>query len=291
MPSPTLVSIAVTTLPTTLNYAVGANFSSTGIVVTGTYSDASTAVVTPDSYSGFDSSLSNYGQIITVTKGAVHTTFQVNIVSATLVPYALTTIQKVEALIGLPTSATNDALIGYLINSVSTFIQDYCGNKQFLSQSYSNEIYDAKPNVNEHGGSTIFLHQFPVSTLTSIEYRGGTITSPIWTAYNANSYMLYDKTGMVKFFMRFPYFPQGLRINYTAGYKIDFNNEFNSTLHTLPFQITSVATELVAKAYQLRQSQGIKSQSVEGQSVTFDNSMTAEQKAVLGSFTVRRMAI
>lgn len=57
-PTPvTLVSIAVTTPPTKITYAIGEELDITGMVVTGTYSDFSTKVetVTKDNVTGFNS--------------------------------------------------------------------------------------------------------------------------------------------------------------------------------------------------------------------------------------------
>lgn len=70
-----LESIAVTTQPTTTTYEYGDTFSSSGMVVTATYSDGATAAVT--GYTTSPSTLSTIGsQTITVsyTEGAVTTT-------------------------------------------------------------------------------------------------------------------------------------------------------------------------------------------------------------------------
>ena len=293
MPVPTLISIAITTPATKLNYLVGESLDITGLVLTGTYSDASTAPlsITTSNVSGFNSSSITNGQVLTISDGGFTTTYSVNIASAqTTLPYNLTTKAKVKLLVGI-SGTSQDSLLDYLCNSVSDFIQGYCGHRNFLSQTYTDEIYDSDLNRGTKGGSCLFLHQYPITTLTKIEYRSGTITNPAWVVYDPNSYILYGNSGFIRFYAILPKISQGLRFTYVAGYKIDFLNEFDNTKHNLPFDLTACATEMVAKAYQLRQSQGLKQASVEGQSVVFDNLLTADQKAVLKKYSTQRMAI
>ncbi len=205
----------------------------------------------------------------------------------------LTTKAKVKAFVGIPSATTTyDDLIDMLINNTSQFIEGYCGNRRFLNQTYTHEIYDAENNRGTKGGSCIFLHQFPITALTTLEYRSGTILNPSWVVYDPNSYITYLKPGFVRFYAILPRISQGLRFTYTAGYLIDFTHEDDPTKHTLPFDLTMTATEMVARKYQLRQAQGIKSESVEGESVTFaDDKPTSDQLSVLKKYTVARMAI
>lgn len=80
-PTPvTLVSIAVTTLPTKITYAIGDELDITGMVVTGTYSDFSTKVetVTKDNVTGFNSAEAGE-KVCTVTVRGKTTTFTVTV--------------------------------------------------------------------------------------------------------------------------------------------------------------------------------------------------------------------
>jgi len=80
----TLSSIAITTPATKLSYTVGNVLDITGLVVTGTYSDASTKVetITTANVTGFDSSAPATDQVLTITVGGKTTTYTVNIVAA-----------------------------------------------------------------------------------------------------------------------------------------------------------------------------------------------------------------
>lgn len=74
-----ITSISVTTMPTKINYHIGKDFDSTGIVVTATASDGNTIDVTKDcTYSGFDSSSPKQCEI-TAHYGSFTCTFEVTI--------------------------------------------------------------------------------------------------------------------------------------------------------------------------------------------------------------------
>lgn len=80
-PAPaTLVSIAITTLPTKTVYTVGEILDITGMVVTGTYSDDSTKVetVTADNVTGFSSDTAGE-KTCTVTVSGKTATFTVTV--------------------------------------------------------------------------------------------------------------------------------------------------------------------------------------------------------------------
>lgn len=200
--------------------------------------------------------------------------------------YALTTKAKVKDYLGITSGDTSkDALIETMINQVTDFIEGYCGGRRFLRTTYT-EDYDTKRTK-----SKIFLHQFPVSALTSVKYRGGTPSTPVYTDYGVDGYLLYDKEGYIQFLSYLFDSPKGLRIVYTAGYLIDFTNELTST-HTLPFDLTGIATDLVTSKFNTKDSAGIQEMSTEGQSVSFSTrSLTAEQKEILGKYSTHRMSI
>lgn len=74
-----ITAISVTTMPNKVNYHIGKEFDSTGIVVTATLSDGNTIDVTKDcTYSGFDSSSPKQCEI-TIHYGSFTCTFEVTI--------------------------------------------------------------------------------------------------------------------------------------------------------------------------------------------------------------------
>lgn len=205
-----------------------------------------------------------------------------------VVSYALTTVAKVKLALDIPTADTSsDSKIEAFINQVTDFIEGFCAGRRFLSTAYANEIYDSPC------GRNVFLHQFPVTALSAVEYRSGTWDSPTWNTYFAGGYLLYGKSGYVKFAAMLPEISQGLRFSYTAGYLIDFTQETNPLFHTLPFDITQVATELVSKKMNTSKAGGISSMATEGQSVTFSSKkdLDQDQNAVLMKYRAHRFAI
>jgi hypothetical protein len=197
---------------------------------------------------------------------------------------ALTTRTKVKSYMGI--SVTDfDTVIDELITGVTEFIQNYCGGRNFLSQNYV-EIQDTK-----HGRHKLFLKQTPVTALSAVEYRAGTPSAPIWNTYNADSYLLYGAPGYIHFYGALPSVAQGMRITYTAGYLIDFANEFTVT-HTLPADLTMAANEMIATILNTRKSGGITNESTEGQSITYDfkRAMSDNVKNTLANYKLYRLA-
>ena len=89
-PPATLSSITITTPATKLTYTVGNALDITGLVVTGTYSDATTKVetISAANVTGFDSSSPATGRILTITVGDKTTTYTINVTAApTVLPH------------------------------------------------------------------------------------------------------------------------------------------------------------------------------------------------------------
>lgn len=198
---------------------------------------------------------------------------------------ALTTRQKVKDYLGI-TDAGTDTVIDELITYVTQMIKSYCGGRNFLSASYT-EIYDSYRNRR-----SIFLKQRPVTSVSVVEYRSGTPTTPVWVTYNADGYLTYLEEGYIKFYAKLPEISQGLRVTYVAGYLIDFANEFSAT-HTLPEDLTLVATEIVAKIFNTRKSAGILNETTEGQSVSYSyksHELDDNSRNILSSYQTHRVA-
>ncbi|MFA6270225.1 MAG: Ig-like domain-containing protein [Candidatus Paceibacterota bacterium] len=83
-PVATLSSVAITHPANKLTYTVGDALDITGLVVTGTYSDASTEVetITTANVTGFDSSVPATGQVLTITVEGQTVTYTIDVVDA-----------------------------------------------------------------------------------------------------------------------------------------------------------------------------------------------------------------
>lgn len=80
-PTPLLIGIEITTLPTKTAYLVGEQLDITGMVVTGSYSGGTTGViaVTAANVTGFDSSAPAASQTLTVTVEGFTDTFNISV--------------------------------------------------------------------------------------------------------------------------------------------------------------------------------------------------------------------
>ena len=178
----------------------------------------------------------------------------------------LTTKDKVKTYLGI-TSATSDTAITSIVSSISSQIEVYC-NRSFTSTTYT-EYFDTT-----EGYKKIFLKNYPIATLTSVQYRDGTWGNITWTDFNSNDYLLSESSGKLNFAYSLPEAEKYVKVVYVGGYKIDFTNESDITKHTLPASLTQIATEMSAQTFNLAKSSGILSESTEGQSITYQSAQS-----------------
>lgn len=187
----------------------------------------------------------------------------------------LTTLTKVKAYLGI-SGTSQDTLLSSLITSVSAGIESFCG-RTFASTSHT-EYYDGDNK------DKIFLRNYPVTSLTSVKYQGGTWDNITWFDYPSSGYLLTAEYARLSFAGALPCITNYLQIIYTAGYLIDFDNEGTGT-HTLPYDLTQIVTELVSTNYNTRSSGGINTMSTEGQSITFSTqSITKDYQTRLARY-------
>lgn len=198
--------------------------------------------------------------------------------------FALTTRQKVKDYVGI-NDTNSDAVIDEMINSVSEFIRGFCGGRDFLSQQYI-ETYDTRKNHRK-----LFLKQYPATVVSTVEYRSGIPTAVVWVTYDPNSYLSYLKEGYVYFYGFLPEIHQGIRITYTAGYLIDFTNEFDTTKHTLPFDLTLAATSIIGLEINTRKAKGISLEMTEGQKIQYLRVVDDEVKNILSRYKNNHFAV
>lgn len=145
-----ITAISVTTMPTKVNYHIGKEFDSTGIVVTATASDGNTIDVTKDcTYSGFDSS-SPKTNTITVTYGILTTTFDVTIMQ----PLSITGGNY----------SSDTYFVGETTDiSVYSITVSYSDGFEYVTSGYTvNNVVAAEP-----GSLLITVEYFGVSTTVS----------------------------------------------------------------------------------------------------------------------------
>jgi hypothetical protein len=197
----------------------------------------------------------------------------------------LTTLQKVKDALGIVDTSKDDLLEDF-IDQASAMIQTEIGRD--LEAKERTEIYD------QPEGDNLFLKHYPILTDEDlvVSYRTGQVATPVWVPYTTNDYFVYPEEGYLRmvnvFADEFMSDWQAFQVTYTGGYLIDFANEGDPTKHTLPADITGVATQVVTKMYNLKSSEGLNSESTEGQSVTYgsanDKDLSFTQKRTLGAY-------
>lgn len=208
-----------------------------------------------------------------------------------LVPYALTTLDRAKVFLGI-TGTAQDTLLTMLINQATGFLEGATG-RRFASTTYTDEKYNG-------GKSKLFLRQYPVSTLSSLQYRQGTISAPTWVSFPADDYMLYGDEGYIQFLfgtvqgLSSPTAngvayqgTQNINVTYTAGYLIDWAHEDDPTKHNLPPDLEAVTLSIVGRMLNTRKASGISSESVEGASISYDvvQSMSAYEQGIIQGYT------
>jgi len=143
--------------------------------------------------------------------------------AVTLSTYALTDLDRVKGYRlaqgeELNTTTEQQDLIKNLINIYSTIIENYCDRK-FKSREYT-EYYDGD------GSDTLFMNQYPVSTITSINDDQDWLWSDT-TVINSNYYRIVDSRYIVMKNNLFTVAKQSVKAVYTAGFTTtpeDINN-------------------------------------------------------------------
>lgn len=172
-----ITSITVTSEPTTVEYEVGDDLNTTGLVVTATYSDETTEVVAINdlTVTGFDSSEAAEDQVITISYEEMSTTFTVNIVVA-----------RVLSSIAVTVAPTTDSMIGDDIDTTglevtATFTDDSTevldiADLTFTGYDNSAIVTDQEITVTYEGQTTTFTIDVIAKVLATLDFIDTGIT-------------------------------------------------------------------------------------------------------------------
>lgn len=186
----------------------------------------------------------------------------------------ITTKDRVKSLLGL-SGTTHDTVLDNIINGVSAFIEGIC-NRQFKSATYTDEIYEGVKS------RFLYLNQFPITSLTSVFYNSGSLAVPVWVAFDANYYVLDARNNCIYFDAGMPIGFRNIKVTYVAGYVIDYATPAN---HTLPYDLSMVAEQIVSKVFGKRKSEGSSSESIDGANVSYEKDITTEQRMVISKYS------
>ena len=194
-------------------------------------------------------------------------------------PFALTTVDRIKQRLGI-NNANLDAVILRIVNAATDFVESYC-NRRFKEQTVTNELHV----IDNYGQEYVFLKQRPVTALTALQYRAGSIGSPTWNYMPVENFELVEdgKSGLIKVYGGMA---KGflVRATYTAGYKVDFANFGNVSLHTLPADLTDCAERLVTRLLKRREDEGKSGTSYQQSSVDYMTDLSFEDREVLNYY-------
>lgn len=184
--------------------------------------------------------------------------------------YDLTTAASVKTYLDISAS-TWDSLLATLVTSCSVWIENYCGGRRFKNSGTDvTEILDGDPEF--FGSKVLFLKNYPIISVTSISYATGTLGSPNWNVYDsANYYVKNAGTGEV-WFDSLPSGRQNIRVIYQGGYD------------SVPEDLSLACTQLVARIFNKRKSEGVSNESVGGASVMWDRELSVEMRKTLNRY-------
>lgn len=201
------------------------------------------------------------------------------------VTYALTTEARIKTRLGI-TQSGFDTLIKRLMYGVTDFIEKEAGGRRFKETTYTQELYDGSPlNDEDTVVPYLVLKNAPVGTISALQYRTGSRSLPTWVDVATDDYEPRSPEGILRFWGGVPKGVRNIRITYTAGYKVDFSNEFDDTLHTLPYEITDLAERLVVKRFKKREKEGVSRESFGESSLDWKELLDADDKATIMQYT------
>ncbi len=193
--------------------------------------------------------------------------------------HALTTLQRIKDRLNI-TASEHDAVLQRLINAATDYIESNCG-RRFKSASYV-ETHSVLSGMQEY----LALRQIPVTSFASLEYRAGTPSTPQWTAYLPDEYELLEEgvSGIVRMYGAYPSPLSAFRATYTAGYLFDFANFGDPSKHNLPADLTDLCERMVVRFWKRREKPGVMSESIRDSSVTWKDTVDADDQDVISRY-------
>lgn len=174
---------------------------------------------------------------------------------------ALTTKERIKERLGI-VATTFDTLFDRLILSVTARMEVMC-NRRFTQAVYTNELHDGS-DAQGSRRTALIIKNAPVHTITSVQYKAGTNSSPQWTDLDEDEYDLDADDGILYVPDGLPSGKRNIRITYTggfSGYSIGISTlwHFNETPagavdgSNLTFTLPENADQIIVTADGLRE--------------------------------------
>lgn len=203
------------------------------------------------------------------------------------VTYALTSESRVKNRLAI-TASDLDTVIKRMIYAATDFIERACGGVRFKETTYTQQLYNGS-QLNDANARLFYLvlKNAPVSSISAFQYRTGSRSNPTWVDFAADDYEPMNDIGMLHVHGGLPKGEQNIRVSYVGGYKIDFANEFDDSLHTLPYELSDLCEKLVVKLLKRRESEGRSQESFNNSSITWGYFLEDADKTVIANYRRR----
>ena len=192
--------------------------------------------------------------------------------------YALTTVARVKTRLGITVSA-NDTQLLRLINAVTDLIEGETG-RRFARGTVTSEVHEIRG-----ANDMIPVRRVPLESITSVEYSTGIGANRTWTTLDNDLYEIIGdgKSGLIKVWGGLGRGVNSVRVTYVGGYLIDFN-EFGTSSHTLPADLTDLAERLVTKYWKRREAEGKSSEGIANASIQWRSDLEKADQQILDRY-------
>lgn len=162
------------------------------------------------------------------------------------------------------TWSDQDAVLQIVLDGAIATVEQIIGKK--LSASDYTVVYNWNAQQN------IVIKETPINTFTNIERNDGTIETPVWTTLDINDYVVDLSVGIVYLKPRLQRWLHNYRLQYNAWYI------------NVPADLNMAVYQLAGWMYSKRGSQGINSETVDGDRIDYWSAMTTEINNILFSY-------
>ncbi len=126
---------------------------------------------------------------------------------------------------------------------------------------------------------------FQANGLLNLQWRAGTpATAPSWMTFIPDQFELVNngKAGVIRVYGFVPTIRDNmLRVNYSAGYPVDWARAGNGTTHLLPADITNAVENIVVRTFKRRQLAGKGSEALDGATTSWNKEIDNEDQDVI----------
>jgi len=142
--------------------------------------------------------------------------------------------------------------------------------------------------LSQVAGATQTAVYLEASGLMSFQWRAGTPSTPSWTPFIPDQFEIEEQgaSGIIRVYGVLPrLYSNMLRVTYSAGYPVDWDNAGNGTTHRLPADLTNTCENVVVRLFKRRLLDGKASEAIQGATTAWRNELDADDQNVIERYT------